>query len=117
MNFASLEDWKNKLIELSLNENVSILVEGKKDVRTLKNLGVENLFPLKGRRFYDVLEELEDKVLVVLLFDLDRQGEKIFKKFLFILQREGIPVDTTFREYLKQFEIEEIEHIDRLLKG
>ncbi|NPA54009.1 MAG: topoisomerase [Aquificae bacterium] len=114
MKFSSLEDWKNKLVEISLEENVSILVEGKKDVKVLKNFGVENIFPLKGKRFYDVLEELEDKILVILLFDLDKQGEKIFQKFFFILQREGIPVDISFREYLKQFDIEEIEHIDRL---
>ena len=116
MEFSSLEDWKNKLVETSLNENVSVLVEGKRDVRVLENLGVENLFPLKGKRFYDVLEELEDKILVILLFDLDKQGEKIFQKFLFIFQREGIPVDVSFREYLKQFDIEEIEHLDKFFE-
>ncbi len=116
MEFLSLEDWREKLYEASLDENIAILVEGKRDVKALNRLGIENIYPLQGKRFYDVLEDLETKLLVILLFDFDKQGEKILEKFFFILQREGIPVDTSFRNYLKNFDIEEIEHINKLFE-
>ncbi len=116
MEFESINDWKNKLEEISSSNGVIVLVEGKRDIRALNRIGLYNVYSLKGKRFYDILEDLEDKVLVILLFDLDKQGEKIFQKFKYLFQREGIPVDTSFREYLKSFHIEEIEHLDKLFK-
>lgn len=111
MIFNSLKEWKNKLVEYSRYPEVYVIVEGKNDIKTLSSLGVKNLYSLKGKRFYDVVEDLEYCKLCILLLDLDKQGEKIFNKLKFILEREGIPVEISFREYLKNFNIKEIENL------
>ncbi|WP_457640511.1 toprim domain-containing protein [Persephonella sp.] len=111
MEFQSYEDWKDKLISYGNQEGIVILVEGKNDEIKLKKIGISNTLSLKGKKFYDILEEVENCKEVVLLFDLDKQGEKIFNKFFQLLQREGIPVNTAFREYLKNFDLKEIEKI------
>ncbi|WP_457621522.1 toprim domain-containing protein [Persephonella sp.] len=111
MEFRSFDDWKERLKEKGSKENVVVLVEGKKDEARLKKIGVKNIIPLKGKKFYDVLEKVENCREVILLFDLDKHGEKIFCKFFQILQREGIPVNREFRDFLKKYSIREIEDI------
>ncbi len=111
MEFNSFKDWIDKLVNISKEESTYIVVEGKNDVKKLSLYGVENIYPIKGKKFYDIVEELEFANLCVLLMDLDKQGEKIFSKLKFLLQREGIPVDVSFREYLKNFPYEEIENL------
>jgi len=111
MGFESFEDWKEKLIEEGSKGDVVILVEGKKDEEKLKKIGVKNIISLKGKKFYDILEKVENYGKVILLFDLDKQGEKIFNKFFRLLQREGIPTDREFRDFLKKYSIKEIEKI------
>ncbi|WP_457622878.1 toprim domain-containing protein [Persephonella sp.] len=111
MIIKSFEDWKNKLLQTSLNPKTVILVEGKRDKYNLRKIGIKNVIPLQGKKFYDILEIVEDCNEVILLFDLDKQGEKIFLKFYKILRREGIPVNIEFREYLKNFGVKEIENL------
>ena len=117
MEFSSFLDWKKKLIEYGNRENVVILVEGKRDESVLRNWGIVNILSLKGKRFYDIVEQVEFTDLCILLFDLDKQGEKIFQKLKSMLMREGIPVNETFREYLKNFDIKEIEELSTLDTG
>ena len=114
MEFNSFEDWVEKLVYISKENQHFVVVEGKNDVKKLSSYGVENIYPIKGKKFYDIVEELEFANLCILLVDLDKQGEKIFSKLKFLLQREGIPVDTSFREYLKNFDYEEIEKLPNL---
>jgi 5S rRNA maturation endonuclease (ribonuclease M5) len=116
MKFNSLKDWVNKLVEYSLINGVFVIVEGKNDVITLSKLGVKHIYPIKGKRFYDIVEDLEYSKLCILLLDLDKQGEKIFQKLKALLQKEGIPVEISFREYLKKFDIKEIENLKPDLK-
>ncbi len=117
MEFRSFSHWKEKLKEYGNTENIFILVEGKKDESVLKDWHIKNVVSLKGKRFYDVVEELELADLCIILVDIDKQGEKIFKKIKFLFEREGIPVDVSFREYLKNFPIKEIEELPFLEAG
>ncbi|SNZ02493.1 5S rRNA maturation endonuclease (Ribonuclease M5), contains TOPRIM domain [Persephonella hydrogeniphila] len=111
MELSSLKEWLQKLKESSQKEGVYTLVEGKRDLNKLKELGVKNIYPIKGKRFYDILEDLENAHLVIILTDLDKQGEKMYKKLSFILEREGVPVEGRFREKLKEIGIKHIEDI------
>jgi len=114
MSFSSLKNWVERLIIVSKGDNVVVLVEGKNDVKKLSSYGVENLYPIRGRKFYDIVEDLEFCNHCIILVDLDKQGEKIFKKIKFMLEREGIPVDTSFRDYLKTQPYEEIENLPNI---
>jgi len=111
MEFESLDSWIERLKKISTTDNVVVLVEGKRDFEKLKKLGVGNVYPIKGKKFYDILEELENSSMVILLTDLDKQGDKISSKLSDMFQREGIPVDNLFRQALKNFEIKHIEDI------
>jgi 5S rRNA maturation endonuclease (ribonuclease M5) len=112
MEFESYEDWVSKLKKVSENPDTVILVEGRKDKEKLNKLGIKNVKELKGRRYYDVLEDIADHFQnVILLFDLDKHGERISKKFKYMLEKEGIKTNSEFREYLKNLNVEEIEDL------
>ncbi|MDQ7055960.1 MAG: toprim domain-containing protein [Persephonella sp.] len=111
MKDETLKEWIKRLKDFSKSDGIVVIVEGKRDRDKLKKAGVEHIYSIRGRRFYDILEELENSRKVVILTDLDRQGEKICKKLSHMFQKEGIPVDTAFRESLKKFEIKHIEEI------
>jgi len=111
MEFESLDSWIERLKNISGSNGVVILVEGKRDFEKLKRLGIKNVYPIKGKKLYDILEELENSSLVIMLTDLDKQGDKISSKLSGMFQREGIPVDNLFRQALRNFEIKHIEDI------
>ena len=77
-----------------------ILVEGKKDVETLRALGVEGpIVTVKtgGKSFLDVISEIEAKTSKVILFlDFDRRGKQGTNRLRHGLERAGIKVDLEF---------------------
>ncbi|MEZ0323442.1 MAG: toprim domain-containing protein [Hydrogenothermaceae bacterium] len=108
----NLEDWKKLLRDRSSEDRVCVLVEGKRDFKKLSSFDIKNIYTLKGKRFYDVVEEIvENFDTCIILFDLDKHGEKMTLKFSQLLSSEGVEVDTSFREFLRNFNIEEIENI------
>ncbi len=97
-----------------LKEDWVILVEGKRDVKALKKLGIENVVEMKGQSYHTIAEEIsKNKKGVVLLMDFDEHGERIFQKLQKILPTYGLKTDTYFRERLKKTGIKYIEDIDR----
>ena len=78
-----------------------ILVEGKKDVETLRNLGVEGpVLTVKtgGKSFLDVISELEKAEVseVALLLDFDRRGRQGTSRLKHSLESVGIKVNLAF---------------------
>lgn len=92
-----LTEALNTLAEESA-KGTTILVEGRKDVETLRNLGVQGpILTVKtgGKSFLDVISELEEQRLakVVLLLDFDRRGKQGTNRLRRNLERTGIKVD------------------------
>lgn len=115
MIFNSLKEWLNSLREASKQGNTCILVEGKRDFQKLSSFGIENILTLKGKKFYDVVEDIVEKYdRCVILFDLDKHGEKMTVKFSNLLKAEGVEVDLSFRDFLKILDFIEIENITLL---
>ncbi len=101
-----------------VSQNTPVVVEGKRDYQLLRRLGIKNLHQLSGKNYFDLLEEIgEETPEVVLLVDLDRQGEKIFQKLKRIFEQSGLKVVDSFREELKEFGVEEVEHLGLLIFG
>ena len=78
-----------------------ILVEGKKDVEALRNLGVEGpvlMVKTGGKSFLDVISELEKTEVseVVLLLDFDRRGRQGTNRLRHSLESSGIKVNLEF---------------------
>ncbi|WP_037919611.1 toprim domain-containing protein [Sulfurihydrogenibium subterraneum] len=111
-NFSSFEDWKLKLKEESQNKHTCVLVEGKRDLTKLSSYGINNIIVLQGKKYYDVVENILNNFdKCIILFDVDKHGDKMFQKFSQMLKAEGIQVNSSYRDYLKSLNVEEIENL------
>ncbi len=89
-----------------------VLVEGKRDKMALERFDIGPVYTMKGRKFHDIAEELSEKYEgVVILTDLDRTGEDIYRKLSRILESYGLKVDGSFREDLKRSGVKFVEKI------
>lgn len=92
------EAFKALLVKLNDKaRGASLVIEGKKDLATLKRLGVKADFFIinKGKSLYESAEMLaktHDKSL--LLLDADRKGKELKRVFKGYLQKNGVQVDT-----------------------
>jgi 5S rRNA maturation endonuclease (ribonuclease M5) len=115
-NIKELYDFINRLREKS--KTVPVIVEGKRDFWILNRLGIKNIYTISGKRYTDLLEEIpENTEEVILLTDLDPQGEKIFKKLKALLEKFNLKADNSFKEELKKFGIVEVEQLRELIFG
>jgi len=92
-----LTETLSRLTEESA-KGTPILVEGKKDVETLRALGVQGpIVTVKtgGKSFLGIITEFEEKKTkkVVLLLDFDRRGKQGTNRLRHNLERAGIKVD------------------------
>lgn len=92
-----------------------ILVEGQKDVNSLKSLGFEKVYaihktgvPLK-ERIEQICLLLNKKEKVCVLTDFDRQGKKLYLLIKQILQEKGIKLDSSLRGLLLKSNVSHIE--------
>ncbi len=116
MSFKDLSEWFRKLREVS--ETYPVLVEGRRDAQALKRFGVRNVITLSGKRFADVADLLEERAEgVVLLCDLDPQGERISARIGQLLRSQGFLVFEEFREYLREKGIIHIEDLTEVRYG
>jgi 5S rRNA maturation endonuclease (ribonuclease M5) len=113
-----LKNFINDLRQFSFKHpDWVVLVEGKRDLRALERLGIENVVEMKGRNYHDIAEYLADNYGgVVLLMDFDAEGEAIFGKLTRLLRIYGLKIDTSFRERLRELGVKFIEEIPLLLK-
>ncbi|MEO2066000.1 MAG: toprim domain-containing protein [Desulfurobacteriaceae bacterium] len=89
-----------------------VLVEGKRDKMALERFDIGPVYTMKGRKFHDIAEELSEKYEgVVILTDLDKTGEDIYRKLSKILESYGLKVDGSFREDLKKSGVKFVEKI------
>ena len=110
MEFRDLKDWAKKLKNLS--RDYPVLVEGKRDREALLRLGINNVITLGGKRVVDLPDMLEGRFHgAILLYDLDKQGERIGEKVKKILTEQGFYVTEVFREYLRGAGIIHIEEL------
>jgi 5S rRNA maturation endonuclease (ribonuclease M5) len=120
-----LERAERMLINLSAlyhynNEDVPIIVEGKRDIKALRELGLQGkLIPLNnGMGLYEFCEGiLERHSKVVLLMDWDNNGEHLFRELSTYLSGLWEPFGH-IREGLKalcQKDIKDVESIPSLL--
>lgn len=81
-----------------------VLVEGKKDKAALEQLGFSNVMHLQRRALYQVVEDVaEGTDECILLMDLDKKGKELFGKLSRDLQRFGVRIDTTLRDFLYRY--------------
>ena len=117
--FEELASIVDKLSAESLN-GIPIIVEGKRDEEGLRRAGVRGeiiqVKSIKGlRRFF----EQRDVKRVILLLDLDSEGERLMKTLIQSLEGVVGEIDLSYRRRLMEFKrygLIEIESIDKLLE-
>ena len=116
----SLEELIASLVEAS-EDGAAIIVEGVRDERSLRDLGVSGTVVRASRRAaLEVAEEAaRDYREIVILTDWDRAGEELARKLELHLQGTGARVDAETRERLKRMvrrEIKDVESLSRFVE-
>ena len=117
----------NKLLEelrQISSEGALVIVEGKRDIRSLRSLGVKGeILPVKasGRSFIDVLAEMERRRVaeVILLMDFDRRGREWTTRLAKHLEEMRAKPNLTFWRRLLSLagrDVKDIESLARYIK-
>ena len=110
---ATAEELIEELKELK-NSGKLIVIEGLKDKRALKNLGIENTYTLSRKPLFSVVEEIaEQEKEVVILTDFDKKGKELYNELSKHFEKLGVKVDNRFRLFLlKNTKLSHIEGLD-----
>lgn len=117
-NLDSLIDALDKLRELS--QDMPVIVEGKKDERSLRELGVEGeIFKVQSApSLVEFSDSLANRYREVVLFtDLDRAGKKIAKVVKKYLTDKGVKVNVRIaKKIMLSLDTVEAESVSRLVE-
>jgi len=97
-------------LQLVIDKDLLVIVEGIKDERALKLLGVKRIMVLKGPLF-SVVEKFANEKEIVLLTDLDGEGKKLFSVLKKDAQKHGVKVNEKLRKLLFKTDLRHIEGI------
>jgi len=120
MNFAEYEHLIEELEDLrELSETLPIIVEGRRDEKALRELGVETEFfhVSSGTALYELGELIVGKYSdVILLTDLDKAGNKLAKRLKSILSQGGVRVNERFRlSLMSKLDTHQVENLCKRL--
>ena len=117
----ALEGIEKVLLELSGNGEESpdsflIIVEGKKDALSLRNLGAAaEIYPCANQPAAAFCEQIaETKKKAIILTDWDRKGRILASRFIRHFQNLGAPYDETYREKLLMYTKKDIKDVESL---
>jgi len=108
----------NEFIEKLKESNKLIIVEGEKDRKALEQLGINNIITLNKEPLFKIAENIsKEHKEVIILTDLDKKGKQLYGKLNSSLQRLGLRVDNSFRNFLlKKTKLRQIEGIINYLE-
>ncbi len=111
----SLIIYVKKLNDESKNGSL-IIVEGKRDVKALRSLGVIGKIMMfcHNNNFDRLVYEAEKYRKIILLFDLDRKGSHLTKKTATLLESKKHIIDIFFRRNLSSITYGRIKQIEEL---
>lgn len=107
-------------IEDVLNElkGKIIIVEGKKDLKALQELGITRVVPINSRPLITIVQGLElFKLEVVILTDFDKQGRKLNARLTTLLQKYKIRNNLRLRHMMRALGKTRIEDFQRYENG
>ncbi|MBI4020427.1 MAG: hypothetical protein HY367_03780 [Candidatus Aenigmarchaeota archaeon] len=87
-------------------KETTAIVEGVRDERALKTLGINKIVRISGKPLVTVVEQIAcsgEPSKVVILTDFDRKGRAIAARLRALLELRRIPVDMRLRNMLMQY--------------
>lgn len=120
-----LQEKKEKLAKIleslatESKSGIPIVVEGKKDIKTLRSLGIKGIFittKTQGKSFLDVISEIKqiNSSNVILLLDFDKRGKQGTKYLQENLEHHKIKYDLSYWHKLMALTSKEIQFIESL---
>ena len=110
------EDFIKALKELieRAKDGAIVLVEGRRDVEALKDLGVEGkILPVSSVSRAKLVESVEGDVII--LTDWDEKGEKLKREIFEVLLSNGVIADTSIRKRIfSAVNVNEVEDLAKL---
>ncbi|KXA90929.1 hypothetical protein AKJ63_02095, partial [candidate division MSBL1 archaeon SCGC-AAA259D18] len=119
--FEELEKTLEEIREWSA-KGTPIIVEGKKDERSLRKMGMGGPIyeiPKRGKTLLNSLEDLPDHDEIIVLTDFDRSGEELSKFCEKHLKKLGTTVLMDLRDRLRRYvrkAVKDIEGMDSFLR-
>jgi 5S rRNA maturation endonuclease (ribonuclease M5) len=99
------------------------IVEGKKDVRALSNLGFDRVFMVHvpglslGESVEKIVGWLEKKDRVCILTDFDKEGKILYLKIKGLLsEMKGVRLDSSLRGLLIKARVSHVEGLDKFFE-
>ena len=108
--------------EIEEYKNYVILVEGQKDVLSLKSLGFEKIYAIHKNgvslkeRIEQICSLIEKKEKVCILTDFDRKGKQFYMQIKSMLQERGVRLDSSLRGILLKTNISHIEGLSTFIE-
>jgi len=88
-----------KLVEIAERlKDKYIIVEGKKDEKVLRNLGLQNIIKIGGRDLQDISLTLNHDKEIVILTDFDKAGKKLAARTNKILRAYKFKINSQLRK-------------------
>lgn len=102
-------------------EGAIVIVEGKRDERALRAIGYDGevITLCNGKGIGFLADKLSLCSKIILLFDLDRKGRYLTKRFMLLLEGRARKVDLTYRKELLNItkgRIRQIEELNSLIQ-
>jgi len=120
LNYRKLRKFELLLQEIEelkeLSKHCAIVVEGKKDERALRSLGIDaEYYHATSIPTFELCEKIREKHRDVILFiDADREGRKLCKKIKSYLVEMGVRVNDRYRlSMLMKLETHQVENVYR----
>ncbi len=117
MNLREFEGLMEELEELREDsEEYPIIVEGPRDVKSLRCLGVDGkFFQISTSPFYEVVERITHDYSDVILFtDADRAGQRLAKKLRSYFSQRGIRIKEKYRlNLLSRLDTHQVENLSK----
>jgi len=110
-------DYEKLLNTLDKLKGCILIVEGKKDEKALKSLGLKNIIKISGKPLIRVVDEIEKSKRnkdVIILTDFDSKGRRIAARLRYLLQRYRIHPNSRLRSEVMKLGWNKIEDMNGL---
>ncbi|MBI2654995.1 toprim domain-containing protein [Candidatus Woesearchaeota archaeon] len=113
MNVEEVKGEFQELVDKIKDSSILVIVEGKKDRAALNKIGISNIIELSKKPLYRIVEEVSgSNKECIILTDLDKKGKELYGKLNSDLQKHGVKINNSLRNFLfKNTKIRQIEGI------
>ena len=99
------------------NKGVPIIVEGRKDLESLKEIGIKGkvcCIKSSGMNFTNLIDELKKEKEMIIMTDFDKEGEELGRRLSKTLIQMRVRVNDSIRSRMKKIVKRDIKAVEEL---